>query len=967
MNRYIILLFTLMAFCHLSAQNEPIKTKNAQPYCGNDLLPQDEEAARLFNERLRQFRNNKSENGNKGNHFDYTIPVVIYQVNCFANKPDLITPQQAEGQIAVLNQVFNPHGIQFCLATKEGANDLPGDPLPGLIRVNAYPLCQPNINTDWANVVGLSNLPSERYLRIFVTNALTPLGIAGAASFPWAPPGLHGILISKDFFGSAASCGDCNLAPGYERGHVLVHEVGHYFGLYHTFEGWCGSPGDDCNLQGDLLCDTPPDALAYFGVDPCPANPALYACPGELPPLVNNFMTYTNDDCQNSFTTDQVNRMRGVLDMDRDILHSQDNLVYTGVNCTPTLYCDIDASNSIPCVNETVTFDNFPYNDATYTWDFGDMSPAVSGRPVQHSFAQAGQYTVTVTIARNGDTITCEHDIYVNNCNPINSSQGLWYFGLFGGLDFSTGVPVAELSAYNNFTIFTEGGSVVQADDNNDLLFYTDGINLYNAAHQQANSGQLFNGVYGSAQCGISVPVPDQPGSYYFFQPGSSGQLIFSVITNTGGGIALSQLNTPVPSVFSDYDWNAITAIPICDGSGHWVLVARRLFPDEVHVYRVNADGISLATMFSSASAAINAIKASPDGRSVVLCGSPFTVCDFDGFTGTLSNERTVSDAAYSASFSPNSTLVYSVFPRSPFTSNVVQHRVDVPLPATTEVVLENVPEVLGSMQLGPDGKIYVARRGRHQLGVVNYPDQIATVGNNEAGFTIHGPLLQQPVSRLGLPNFVDAGIGGCDTCHNQITVRRECRMTGEGRYTAHVTLFYQNMPIAMYNDPNCCVSWEYVNGIPTLPCPRPNAVANINYNPINLPQGQHYRVTIICGDCVYVEEDVIDCSEGGGIDVNRNAAQTPDIRETIHATVYPNPAKNEIAIRLNENVSDTKEYNLLIVDAYGRQVLRHTLMDNTDWQVLDISGFTPGVYAWYLTGADGEKVMDQGKIIVIP
>ncbi|MBK8193971.1 MAG: hypothetical protein IPK76_12455 [Lewinellaceae bacterium] len=53
--------------------------------------------------------------------------------------------------------------------------------------------------------------------------------------------------------------------------------------------------------------------------------------------------------------------------------------------------------------------------------------------------------------------------------------------------------------------------------------------------------------------------------------------------------------------------------------------------------------------------------------------------------------------------------------------------------------------------------------------------------------------------------------------------------------------------------------------------------------------------------------------------------------------------------------------------DASGRQVMNHSLLGSTQWQVLDISSFSAGIYAWYLVGEGKEKVLEQGKIVVIP
>ena len=85
-------------------------------------------------------------------------------------------------------------------------------------------------------------------------------------------------------------------------GKTLVHEVGHWLGLYHTFEG---NSCDDRN-SGDYISDTPQQANATE-MD-CPRD--RDSCPG-VPGVdpIHNFMDYSSDDCLNDFTTGQIQRM----------------------------------------------------------------------------------------------------------------------------------------------------------------------------------------------------------------------------------------------------------------------------------------------------------------------------------------------------------------------------------------------------------------------------------------------------------------------------------------------------------------------------------------------------------------------------------------------------------------------------------------------------------------------------------
>jgi hypothetical protein len=84
----------------------------------------------------------------------------------------------------------------------------------------------------------------------------------------------------------------------FRRGHTAVHEVGHWLGLFHTFENGCRTPGDG-------VADTPYEARPAEG---CPRSRDTCRRPGRDP--VRNFMNYGSDDCMREFTAGQGRRVR---------------------------------------------------------------------------------------------------------------------------------------------------------------------------------------------------------------------------------------------------------------------------------------------------------------------------------------------------------------------------------------------------------------------------------------------------------------------------------------------------------------------------------------------------------------------------------------------------------------------------------------------------------------------------------
>jgi hypothetical protein len=234
------------------------------------------------------------------------IPVVVHVIRTSSGGGN-VSEALVNSQIDILNEDFlalagtnGANGtdvqVEFFLATQ----DPNGNPTNGITYSN---------NTTWFNDGGnywntLAWDPT-RYLNIYTNSASGALGYASIPQLGGAGSLSDRVVILWSAFGRNAPIG-----PPYNQGRTATHEVGHYLGLFHTFQSGCGTAA--CYNTGDLICDTNAEAQPHF------SNCSGSSC-GSPDPWMN-YMDYSDDLCMEEFTPEQSRRMRCTLENWRPLL-----------------------------------------------------------------------------------------------------------------------------------------------------------------------------------------------------------------------------------------------------------------------------------------------------------------------------------------------------------------------------------------------------------------------------------------------------------------------------------------------------------------------------------------------------------------------------------------------------------------------------------------------------------------------
>ncbi len=330
----------------------------------------------------------------------------------------------------------------------------------------------------------------------------------------------------------------------------------------------------------------------------------------------------------------------------------------------------------------------------------------------------------------------------------------VWFFGLGAGLKFTASGVKPEFDG----KIFSNEGCAVANDENNRLLFYTDGITVWDSKHNVMENGEGLNGNTSSTQSALIVQKPGNKNLFYIFtvdeKAGEKG-LCYSAVSLKTNGSSVVGKNLKLIDGASE----KLTAVLHKNGKDVWIITQnwkQKMF----YSFLVTPSGIGnpVLSPFSDSHTendvrqSIGYLTASPDGKKMAAvvgyaANNNLYLFDFDQATGKISGQKKVSfegEYAYGLSFSPDNSKLYISFLSGK--SGVIQY--DLVSASSYEVIPLDLENSFSGMMLGPDEKIYVARKNNF-LDLVADPDK----PEKNCNYKKNAVDLFPESSAFGLPN----------------------------------------------------------------------------------------------------------------------------------------------------------------------------------------------------------------------
>ncbi|WP_228852723.1 M43 family zinc metalloprotease [Aegicerativicinus sediminis] len=546
------------------------------------------------------------------------IPIIVHVIHAgeAIGTGANISDAQVLSQIQVLNEDFrkmantrgdnnNPVGadteIEFYLAQE----DPWCNPTTGIERIDLS-----SVTSSWSGPGGNTDTylkpntiwDPTSYLNIW-TVKFSNVDNLGFSQYPGGNPETDGVVINYLNFGSDDDP-NVTLEEPYHLGRTTTHEVGHFFGLYHIWEG------KNCNGTNDGIDDTPPQSTETFG---CP-DPVPDSCPDdEFPDMIENYLDYTDDVCMNLFTEGQKAVMRGYLEDPNYRL----SLANSTVSDTPLPIYSYDASIRIIELNEdvcnnTITPELFLGNYGSQPLTTASISYSINGIDTQvynwsNNLTQNSTTTISLpSITSPQGNNVLEVSVSLNNSDPrtCNNSDNRAYVTQETypststiNLELKTDSWAEETSwefKDSSGTVLYSDGPYQKNSDDDKIFNYTFEVNQ--------NECYVFS-IYDTDGDGICCTYGD---GYYQLSTGDN-TLIFS-----GGEFEFVEATTISTAVLStpDYFHNSnIKLFPNPTKNEIFIKVGNNELPDSYEVFDMLGQKIQSSQIESNNDLMIDALS----------------------------------------------------------------------------------------------------------------------------------------------------------------------------------------------------------------------------------------------------------------------------------------------------------------------------------------------------------------------
>lgn len=543
--------------------------------------------------------------------------------------------------------------------------------------------------------------------------------------------------------------------------------------------------------------------------------------------------------------------------------------------------------------------------------------------------------------------------------NPKRAN--IWYFGTNAGLDFTNGNPVP----LTNGAMQASEGITVACNAAGNLQFYTNGGDLpntgaiWNRNHQVMPNGYLgHTGCASSIQSSLAVNLPGSSSVYYLFttdcyENGLENGLTYSIIDmNLDGGLGdIVEKGLPLTRNTTE----SLCAVPHSNGKEFWI-ITHKVNSDSFYVYQLTSAGITGVVKSKAglvADETAGEIKVSSNGERLVFAGNyAFTgLFDFDASTGQISNFRNLNVAnGFTACFSPNCELLYvsSFINQKIYQFDMIAYNT-----AATKTLIASPSNYVGSLQMGPDDKIYAAVRNSQYLAVISRPN----IKGTDCNFVENGMHLGGKLSKYGLPNFPGNTLGECLSYPEENVSRYDFALQWKNITSHSATVYFNDYPGAVEYRVEYRKSGDEEWRVLT---------SQENIHEFNgLSENTEYEARMNKIIFENGEYEFLHNHNFSDVIADQNAGKNASKIKTLNASflhLYPIPAAESVSVELN--LEQNAQAELFITDLSGKTIFKQDIRAK-GFQKLEIPtvDFPNGSYQLTIKS---EKGNENRKFIVM-